>query len=170
MAVEGAYLIESLWSRTPARDGVATRSSGLWIPACPWSIACASNWWRRVCCGVEPQAASAAGGAPKFSMARSGWCDTRRRKGETTGNTNFDLNRRASPRPYLGRARPVRAVEDARGLAATSRSRWLRRHLTSRLAARAARSRPWSAGSRADRRPACARAACASLPSRPVRG
>src|ERR1700682_5314312 len=28
------------------------------------------------------------------------WCDTRRRKGETTGNPNFDLNRRASPRPY----------------------------------------------------------------------
>jgi RNA-directed DNA polymerase len=34
------------------------------------------------------------------NVARSGWCDTRRRKGETTGNTNFDLNRRASPRPY----------------------------------------------------------------------
>src|SRR5262249_15537648 len=26
----------------------------------------------------------------------------RNRKGETTGNTNFDLHRRASPRPYLG--------------------------------------------------------------------
>src|SRR5262245_34927434 len=25
----------------------------------------------------------------------------RNRKGEATGNTNFDLNRRASPRPYL---------------------------------------------------------------------
>jgi hypothetical protein len=25
-----------------------------------------------------------------------------KRKGETTGNTNFDLHRRASPRPYLG--------------------------------------------------------------------
>jgi len=34
------------------------------------------------------------------NVARSRWCDTRRRKGETTGNTNFDLNRRASPRPY----------------------------------------------------------------------
>ena len=34
-------------------------------------------------------------------MAWSRWCDTRRRKGETTGNTNFDLNRRACPRPYL---------------------------------------------------------------------
>jgi hypothetical protein len=31
----------------------------------------------------------------------SRWCDTRRRKGETTGNTNFDLHRRASLRPYL---------------------------------------------------------------------
>jgi len=29
------------------------------------------------------------------------WCDTRRRKSEPTGNTNFDLNRRASPRPYV---------------------------------------------------------------------
>src|ERR1700682_2805577 len=28
------------------------------------------------------------------------WCDTRRRKGETTGTANFDINRRASPRPY----------------------------------------------------------------------
>ena len=28
-------------------------------------------------------------------------CDTRRRKSETTGNTNVGLNRRASPRPYL---------------------------------------------------------------------
>ena len=33
-------------------------------------------------------------------MAWSRCCDTRRRKGETTGNTNIDLNRRASPRPY----------------------------------------------------------------------
>jgi ABC-type branched-subunit amino acid transport system substrate-binding protein len=34
------------------------------------------------------------------NVAWSRWCDTRRRKGETTGNTNFDLHRRASPRPY----------------------------------------------------------------------
>src|SRR5271165_6494812 len=34
------------------------------------------------------------------NVARSRWCDTRRRKSEPTGNTNFDLNRRASPRPY----------------------------------------------------------------------
>ena len=33
-------------------------------------------------------------------MAWSRSCDTRRRKGETTGNTNFDLHRRASLRPY----------------------------------------------------------------------
>jgi hypothetical protein len=33
-------------------------------------------------------------------VAWSRWSDTRRRKGESTGNTNFDLNRRASPRPY----------------------------------------------------------------------
>ncbi len=28
------------------------------------------------------------------------WCDTRNRKSEPTGNTNFGLNRRVSPRPY----------------------------------------------------------------------
>ena len=33
-------------------------------------------------------------------MAWSRCCDTRRRKSELTGNTNFDLNRRASLRPY----------------------------------------------------------------------
>jgi hypothetical protein len=36
------------------------------------------------------------------NAARSRWCDTRRRKSEQTGNTNFGLNRRVSPRPYLG--------------------------------------------------------------------
>src|SRR5207247_6410092 len=35
------------------------------------------------------------------NVAWSRCCDTRRRKGETTGNTNIDLNWRASPRPYL---------------------------------------------------------------------
>jgi len=39
------------------------------------------------------------------NVAWSRWCDIRRRKGETTGNTNFDLHRRASPRPYLRGAR-----------------------------------------------------------------
>ena len=33
-------------------------------------------------------------------VARPRWCDTRNRKSETTGNTNFGLNWRASPRPY----------------------------------------------------------------------
>jgi hypothetical protein len=36
------------------------------------------------------------------NVAWSRCCDTRRRKSELTGNTNFDLNRRASLRPYLG--------------------------------------------------------------------
>jgi len=35
------------------------------------------------------------------NAARSRCCDTRRRKGETTVNTNIDLNWRASPRPYV---------------------------------------------------------------------
>ena len=35
------------------------------------------------------------------NVARPRWCDTRRRKSEPTGNTNFALNWRASPRPHL---------------------------------------------------------------------
>src|SRR6266478_4769861 len=46
----------------------------------------------------KPHAAFDVAGAG--NVARSRYCDTRRRKGETTGNTNVDLNRRASPRPY----------------------------------------------------------------------
>ena len=34
------------------------------------------------------------------NVARPRWCDTRRRKSEPTGNTNFGLNLRVSPRPY----------------------------------------------------------------------
>ena len=45
----------------------------------------------------NPHAAFDAAGAGNVAWSRS--CDTRRRKGETTGNTNFDLHRRASPRP-----------------------------------------------------------------------
>ena len=50
----------------------------------------------------NPHAAFDAAGAGNVAWSRS--CDTRRRKGETIGNTNFDLHRRASPRPYLGGA------------------------------------------------------------------
>jgi hypothetical protein len=45
----------------------------------------------------NPHAAFDVAGAGNVAWSR--WCDTRRRKGETTGNTNFDLHRRASPRP-----------------------------------------------------------------------
>jgi hypothetical protein len=48
----------------------------------------------------NPHAAFDAAGAGNVAWSRC--CDTRNRKGEATGNTNFDLNRRASPRPYLG--------------------------------------------------------------------
>jgi hypothetical protein len=55
------------------------------------------------------------------NVARSGYWDTRRRKGEPTGKTNFGLNRRASPRPY--RERPffvpspaIRFAERAEGV------------------------------------------------------
>src|SRR5262249_18722700 len=47
--------------------------------------------------GGKPQAAFDVAGAG--NVARSRCCDTRKRKGESTGNTNIDLNRRASPRP-----------------------------------------------------------------------
>src|SRR5215469_11966796 len=50
----------------------------------------------------KPSAAFDAAGAG--NVARSRCCDTRRRKSESTGNTNFDLNRRASLRPYLREA------------------------------------------------------------------
>jgi hypothetical protein len=46
----------------------------------------------------NPHAAFDVAGAG--NVAWSKWCDTRRRKGEPTGNTNIDLNRRVSPRPY----------------------------------------------------------------------
>jgi hypothetical protein len=46
----------------------------------------------------NPHAAFDVAGAGNVAWSR--WCDTRKRKGETTGNTNIDLNRRVSPRPY----------------------------------------------------------------------
>ena len=49
------------------------------------------------------------------NVAWSRWCDTRRRKGEPTGNTNFDLNRRASLRPYRRGGRATKAPPDERG-------------------------------------------------------
>ena len=39
----------------------------------------------------NPHAAFDEAGAGNVAWSR--WCDTRRRKGETTGNTNFDLHR-----------------------------------------------------------------------------
>ena len=46
----------------------------------------------------NPHAAFDEAGAGNAAWSR--WCDTRRRKSEPTGNTNFDLNRRASLQPY----------------------------------------------------------------------
>jgi len=55
------------------------------------------------------------------NVARSGYWDTRRRKGEPTGKTNFGLNRRASPRPYReggssSRRLAIRFAERAEGV------------------------------------------------------
>src|SRR5215813_3581000 len=57
----------------------------------------------------NPHAAFDVAGTGNAAWSRC--CDTRRRKGETTGNTNIDLNRRASPRPYR-RAGSVQADPD----------------------------------------------------------
>ena len=47
----------------------------------------------------NPHAAFDVAGAGNVAWSR--WCDTRRRKGEPTENTNIDLHWRTSPRPYL---------------------------------------------------------------------
>jgi hypothetical protein len=48
----------------------------------------------------KPHAAFDEAGAGNVTWLR--YCDTRKRKGELTGNTKFDLNQRASPRPDSG--------------------------------------------------------------------
>src|SRR5215472_6271189 len=50
----------------------------------------------------KPHAAFDVAGTGNVAWSR--YCDTRKRKSEPTVNTNFDLNRRASPRPYLREA------------------------------------------------------------------
>jgi len=64
------------------------------------------------------------------NAARSRWCDTRKRKSEPTGNTNFDLNRRASLRPYV---RPAKAGMFSRRKACRGKSQ-KPRSLDSRVA------------------------------------
>jgi len=54
----------------------------------------------------NPHAAFDVAGAGNVAWSR--WCDTRKRKGEPTGNTNIDLNRRVSPRPYSRQSAPSR--------------------------------------------------------------
>ena len=63
----------------------------------------------------NPHAAFDVAGAGNVAWSRC--CDTRRRKGEMTGNTNFDLHRRASPRPYLALEIPLpwRSAANRRG-------------------------------------------------------
>jgi hypothetical protein len=50
----------------------------------------------------NPHAAFEEAGAGNVTWSR--YCDTRKRKGELTGNTKVDLHQRASPRPYSGRS------------------------------------------------------------------
>ena len=63
----------------------------------------------------NPHVACDVAGAGNMEWSRC--CDTRKRKSETTGNTNFDLNRRASPRPYF-----TAAVRTASGESTKMRS------------------------------------------------
>jgi hypothetical protein len=64
--------------------------------------------WPPACAGMSASVMllCRAGGSPvgrrscPGNVAWSRCCDTRNRKGEATVSTNFDLNRRASPRPY----------------------------------------------------------------------
>ena len=48
----------------------------------------------------NPHAAFDEAGTGNVEWSR--YCDTRKRKGELTVKTKFDLNQRASPRPYYG--------------------------------------------------------------------
>src|SRR5215831_13093676 len=65
----------------------------------------------------NPHAACDAEGAG--NVARPRYWDTRRRKGEPTGEPNFGLTRRASPRPYVC---PVKASMFSRGQSCRGRS------------------------------------------------
>ena len=94
--------------KSPSRIGpislgtkqMGARSAGNPHAAC--DVAGAGNVARLGCLGLagapalDPTDEAGAG-----NVAWSRWCDTRRRKSEATGNTNFDLNRRVSLRPYL---------------------------------------------------------------------
>src|SRR5271167_2290199 len=46
------------------------------------------------------------------NVARPRWCDTRRRKSEPTGNTNFGLNRRARLQAFMRPNPPERVSRD----------------------------------------------------------
>src|SRR6185437_7176226 len=62
----------------------------------------------------NPHAAFDVAGTGNVAWSRC--CDTRRRKSETTGNTNFDLTRRACPRPYrrgVGESRSLPPIKPA---------------------------------------------------------
>src|SRR5260370_34783295 len=59
----------------------------------------------------NPHAAFDEAGAGNVAWPR--WGDTRNRKSEPTGNTNFGLNRRARPRPYLCGGRSAMSVPTA---------------------------------------------------------
>ena len=57
----------------------------------------------------NPHAAFDVAGAGNVAWSR--WCDTRKRKGEPTVNTNVDLNRRVSPRPYWRKRSNVSIID-----------------------------------------------------------
>ena len=75
----------------------------------------------------NPHAAFDVAGAGNVAWSR--WCDTRKRKGEPTGNTNIDLNRRVSPRPYWHLGPVCRSADHAWRFADRDWQRPARSHL-----------------------------------------
>ena len=84
----------------------------------------------------NPHTAFEVAGAGNVAWSRC--CDTRRRKGETTGNTNFDLHRRASPRPYR-----ENLAGDAKGKSTSGSNREAEENYSSDLRPDADRTMSW---------------------------
>jgi RNA-directed DNA polymerase len=87
------------WSRPYTRAVQQLSSTPLRVESCPSMIGPISLEAKQMGArsAGNPHAACDAEGAG--NVARPRYWDTRRRKGEPTGETNFGLTRRASPRP-----------------------------------------------------------------------
>src|SRR3974377_2212503 len=93
MALRNLAAIQWLPGSETAVESPSRRVSTITLVAKPTGQGSAGN----------PHAACDVAGTGNVAWSR--WCDTRKRKGETTGNTNFDLHRRARPPPHTRAAR-----------------------------------------------------------------